>query len=68
MGDQLFACSYFLFIKFFNVWQEELRNGIISMVKQSAALNRPGAENLKPHQLSDAIHQEVGYAFRSMLF
>lgn len=39
---------------------EELRNGIISLVKQSAALNRPGAENLKPHQLSDAIHQEVG--------
>ncbi|KAL2235757.1 UNVERIFIED_CONTAM: hypothetical protein Sindi_1307900 [Sesamum indicum] len=30
------------------------------MVKQSAALNRPGAENMKPRQLSDAIHQEIG--------
>uniref|UniRef100_A0A5B7BM72 BOD1/SHG1 domain-containing protein n=1 Tax=Davidia involucrata TaxID=16924 RepID=A0A5B7BM72_DAVIN len=39
---------------------EELRNSIISMVKQSAAFNRPGAENMKPRQLSDAIHQEVG--------
>ncbi|KAE9459468.1 hypothetical protein C3L33_08605, partial [Rhododendron williamsianum] len=39
---------------------EELRIGIISTVKQSAALNRPGAENMKLHQLSDAIHQEVG--------
>ncbi|KAA8521954.1 hypothetical protein F0562_012732 [Nyssa sinensis] len=39
---------------------EELRNSIISMVKQSASLNRPGAENMKPRQLSDAIHQEVG--------
>ncbi|KAK9277025.1 hypothetical protein L1049_006564 [Liquidambar formosana] len=39
---------------------EELRNNIISMVNQSAALNRAGAENLKPRQLSDAIHEEVG--------
>ncbi|KAF8010311.1 hypothetical protein BT93_J1053 [Corymbia citriodora subsp. variegata] len=30
------------------------------MVKQSAALNRPGAENLKPRQLSDSIYEEVG--------
>ncbi|KAJ9549997.1 hypothetical protein OSB04_022540 [Centaurea solstitialis] len=39
---------------------EELRNSIVSIVKQSVALNRPGAENMKPRQLSDAIHQEVG--------
>ncbi|KAL6979660.1 hypothetical protein U1Q18_021316 [Sarracenia purpurea var. burkii] len=39
---------------------EEVRNGIISMVKQSTALNQPGALNLKPRELSDAIHQEVG--------
>lgn len=39
---------------------EELRNNIISAVKQSAALNRPGAENMKVRQLSDAIHDEVG--------
>ncbi|CAA0838845.1 Unknown protein [Striga hermonthica] len=39
---------------------EELRSSIISMVQQSAALNRPGVENLKPRQLSDAIHQEIG--------
>ncbi|KAK9278915.1 hypothetical protein L1049_028496 [Liquidambar formosana] len=29
------------------------------MVNQSAALNRAGAENMKPRQLSDAIHEEV---------
>lgn len=40
--------------------QEELRNNIISAVKQSAALNRAGAENMKPRQLSDAIYEEVG--------
>ena len=40
--------------------QEELRNSIKSMVKQSAALNHPGAENIKRRQLSDGIHQEVG--------
>ncbi|KAK8482014.1 hypothetical protein V6N11_071041 [Hibiscus sabdariffa] len=39
---------------------EELRNGIIAAVKQSAALNRSGAENMKLRQLSDAIHDEVG--------
>ncbi|KAI3710928.1 hypothetical protein L2E82_40724 [Cichorium intybus] len=39
---------------------EELRKNIVSIVKQSVALNRPGAENMKPRQLSDAIHQEVG--------
>ncbi|XP_009776159.1 uncharacterized protein [Nicotiana sylvestris] len=39
---------------------EELRNSIIATVKESAALNRPGAENMKPRQLSDAIYQEVG--------
>ncbi|KAB2011353.1 hypothetical protein E1A91_D09G013300v1 [Gossypium mustelinum] len=38
----------------------ELRNNIISAVKKSAALNRPGAENMKVRQLSDAIHDEVG--------
>ncbi|KAL1568993.1 hypothetical protein AAHA92_00529 [Salvia divinorum] len=39
---------------------EELRSNIISMVKQSASLSRPGAESMKPRQLSDAIHQEIG--------
>ncbi|XP_038903340.1 uncharacterized protein LOC120089960 [Benincasa hispida] len=39
---------------------EELRNNIIAIVKQSAALNRAGAENVKPRQLSDAIYDEVG--------
>ncbi|KAF6160267.1 hypothetical protein GIB67_019036 [Kingdonia uniflora] len=39
---------------------EALRNNIISAVKQSAALNRVGAENLKPRQLSDAIQEEIG--------
>ncbi|KAG6382293.1 hypothetical protein SASPL_158038 [Salvia splendens] len=39
---------------------EELRSNIISMVKQSAALSRPGVESMKPRQLSDAIHQEIG--------
>ncbi|XP_068669003.1 uncharacterized protein [Aristolochia californica] len=39
---------------------EELRNSIILTVKQSAAFNRPGAENMKPRQLSDAIYQEIG--------
>lgn len=33
----------------------------MSAVRQSAALNSPGFENLKPRQLSDAIHQEIGY-------
>ncbi|CAA6666688.1 unnamed protein product [Spirodela intermedia] len=39
---------------------EDLRSQIILEVKQSAALNREGAENLKPRQLSDAIHEEIG--------
>ncbi|KAK9984505.1 hypothetical protein SO802_034030 [Lithocarpus litseifolius] len=39
---------------------EELRNEIISIVQQSAALNRAGAENMKPRQISDAIYDEVG--------
>ncbi|XP_022719713.1 uncharacterized protein LOC111277553 [Durio zibethinus] len=39
---------------------EELRNNIIAAVRQSAALNRPGAENMKLRQLSDAIYDEVG--------
>ncbi|TYG36189.1 hypothetical protein ES288_D13G045000v1, partial [Gossypium darwinii] len=37
-----------------------LRNNIISTVKQSAALNRLGSENMKVRQLSNAIHDEVG--------
>lgn len=41
--------------------QEELRSSIVSAVKQSAVLNTPGFENLKPRQLSDAIHQEIRY-------
>ncbi|KAI9076929.1 hypothetical protein K1719_041091 [Acacia pycnantha] len=39
---------------------EELREHIISIVRQSAVLNRDGAENMKPRQLSDAIYEEVG--------
>ncbi|KAF5183821.1 antigenic heat-stable protein [Thalictrum thalictroides] len=39
---------------------EELRNNIIATVKQSAALNRAGAEKFKPRELSDAIHEEIG--------
>ncbi|KAH7514047.1 hypothetical protein FEM48_Zijuj11G0047100 [Ziziphus jujuba var. spinosa] len=39
---------------------EKLRENISSIVKQSAALNRLGSENMKPRQLSDAIYQEVG--------
>lgn len=38
---------------------EDLRNNIISVVKQSAALNRAGAEKMKPRELCDAIHDEV---------
>ncbi|GJW09025.1 hypothetical protein Tco_1571448 [Tanacetum coccineum] len=40
--------------------KEELRDNIVSIVKQSVAINRPGAENMKPRQLYDAIHEEVG--------
>ena len=39
--------------------QEELRNSIIAMVKQSEALNRAGNENLKPRQFCDAIYKEI---------
>ncbi|XP_073127964.1 uncharacterized protein [Henckelia pumila] len=39
---------------------EELRGNIISLVRQSAALNSQGAENMKPRQLSDAVHREIG--------
>lgn len=39
--------------------QEELRDKIISIAKQSNALNRPGAENMKPRQLSDSIYEEI---------
>ncbi|XP_028787849.1 uncharacterized protein LOC114743807 [Neltuma alba] len=39
---------------------EELREHIISIVRQSAVLNRDGAETMKPRQLSDAIYEEVG--------
>ncbi|XP_004298718.1 PREDICTED: uncharacterized protein LOC101307693 [Fragaria vesca subsp. vesca] len=46
---------------------EELRENIVSIVKQSAALNRPGAENMKPRQLSDDIHQEVGESVMSRI-
>ncbi|KAK3224740.1 hypothetical protein Dsin_004602 [Dipteronia sinensis] len=46
---------------------EELRNSIISVVKQSAALNRAGAENMKPRQLSDAIYEEVGDKVQSQI-
>ncbi|KAL2456323.1 hypothetical protein Adt_46848 [Abeliophyllum distichum] len=46
---------------------EELRNNIISLVKQSVALNHPGAENMKPRQLSDAIHKEIGEKVMSQI-
>ncbi|XP_076910068.1 uncharacterized protein LOC143567561 [Bidens hawaiensis] len=39
---------------------EELRTSIVSIVKESKAINRPGVENSKTRQLSDAIRQEVG--------
>ncbi|KAH0644136.1 hypothetical protein KY284_032020 [Solanum tuberosum] len=38
----------------------ELRNSLRATVKESAALNRPGVENMKLRQLSDIIYQEVG--------
>ncbi|KAF8050466.1 hypothetical protein N665_1962s0011 [Sinapis alba] len=46
---------------------EELRNKMISLVKESAALNRPDAQNMKPRQLSDAIFEEVGSKMLSQL-
>ncbi|GAU48197.1 hypothetical protein TSUD_185340 [Trifolium subterraneum] len=39
---------------------EELRQHITSIVKQSEVLNRAGSENMKPRQLSDVIYEEVG--------
>ncbi|KAG2268049.1 hypothetical protein Bca4012_061506 [Brassica carinata] len=47
--------------------REELRNKMISLVKESTALNRPGAQNMKPRQLSDAIFQQVGSKMLSQL-
>ncbi|KAL5748619.1 hypothetical protein ACOSP7_025662 [Xanthoceras sorbifolium] len=46
---------------------EELRNNIISVVKQSTALSRAGAETMKPRQLSDAIYEEVGDKVQSQI-
>ncbi|XP_058734154.1 uncharacterized protein LOC131605871 [Vicia villosa] len=46
---------------------EELRQHIISTVKQSQALNRAGAENMKPRQLSDVIYEEVGETIMSRI-
>lgn len=52
-------CEWMFWNKFY--WlQDELRENIITIVKQSAAINREGAENMKPRQLSDDIYQEVG--------
>ncbi|GKF14694.1 hypothetical protein Tco_0056156, partial [Tanacetum coccineum] len=39
---------------------EGLRNNIVSTMKQSVAINRPSAANMKPRELSDAIHEEDG--------
>ncbi|XP_065858111.1 uncharacterized protein [Euphorbia lathyris] len=46
---------------------EDLRNSIVSIVRQSVALNRAGAENMKPRQLSDTIYDEVGSELTSKL-
>ncbi|KAK7389246.1 hypothetical protein VNO78_24084 [Psophocarpus tetragonolobus] len=46
---------------------EELRQHIASIVKQSVALNRIGAENMKPRQLSDGIYEEVGEKVMSLI-
>ncbi|KAJ4889809.1 Uncharacterized protein Rs2_29557 [Raphanus sativus] len=46
---------------------EELRNSMISVVKESRALNGGDAQNMKPRQLSDAIFQEVGSKMLSQL-
>ncbi|XP_062074158.1 uncharacterized protein LOC133778294 [Humulus lupulus] len=45
----------------------ELREKMSSIVRQSAALTRLGAENMKPRQLSDAIYQEVGDKLMSQI-
>ncbi|XP_019172724.1 PREDICTED: uncharacterized protein LOC109168135 [Ipomoea nil] len=39
---------------------EDLRNSIMSTLRQSEALNCPSAKRMKPRQLSDAVYQEVG--------
>ncbi|PKA58141.1 hypothetical protein AXF42_Ash019845 [Apostasia shenzhenica] len=39
---------------------EELRNSIMSQIKESNVLNQEGSEDMKPRQLSDAIYQELG--------
>ncbi|CAA7039150.1 unnamed protein product [Microthlaspi erraticum] len=46
---------------------EELRKNMISVVKESTALKRHGAQNMKTRQLSDAIFQEVGSKMLSQL-
>ncbi|EOA36720.1 hypothetical protein CARUB_v10012364mg [Capsella rubella] len=46
---------------------EELRNKMISVVKESTALKRSGAQNMKTRQLSDAIFKEVGSKMLSQL-
>uniref|UniRef100_A0A1J3FB56 BOD1/SHG1 domain-containing protein n=1 Tax=Noccaea caerulescens TaxID=107243 RepID=A0A1J3FB56_NOCCA len=46
---------------------EELRNNLISVVKESTALKRHGAQNMKTRQLSDAIFQQVGSKMLSQL-
>ncbi|CAI9780211.1 unnamed protein product [Fraxinus pennsylvanica] len=38
------------------------------MVKNSVALNHPGAENMKPRQFSDAKHKEIGEKVMSQIF
>uniref|UniRef100_A0A2P2KPQ9 Uncharacterized protein n=1 Tax=Rhizophora mucronata TaxID=61149 RepID=A0A2P2KPQ9_RHIMU len=47
--------------------QEELRNNIISIVRQSEVLNQAGAASMKPRQLSDAIFDEAGSKAMNML-
>ncbi|KAL5074223.1 hypothetical protein RYX36_013207 [Vicia faba] len=46
---------------------EELRQHITSIVKQSEVLNRAGAENMKPRRLCDVIFEEVGEKVMSHL-
>lgn len=50
-----------IFLKKAFLPQEALRNRIILEVKQSMTLNSDGAENLKAIELSDGIHNEIGY-------
>ncbi|AEE28894.1 hypothetical protein AtNW77_Chr1g0013661 [Arabidopsis thaliana] len=46
---------------------EDLRNNMISVVKESTSLKRHGAQNMKTRQLSDAIFEEVGSKMLSQL-